>query len=219
VTPAQADLALAGDAAVAAALAPATNWVHARSPAAPPSPARGKRARGGRRPAGSGLGATPPTAAATPGGGPPMSRAAMAAAAGALRRAAASPPPAVNVFLSSSAAPPAAQGVPGRALGPLPLSVSRYRSEFQEVATLGSGAFSTVAAVIARLDGAPYAVKRSAAEVFAPADRARWQQEAQAMAAAGAHPGVARYYSSWAEAGPAGGTHFYIQLERCVNGA
>lgn len=217
MTPAQADPALAGDAAVSAALAPATNRVHARSPAAPPSPARGKRARGGRRGAGSGLGATPPAptaAASTPAAaGPPMSRAAIAAAAGALRRAAASPPPARNVFLTSSSGAAPSSALP-HALGPLPL-VSRYRAEFREVATLGSGAFSTVSAVLARFDGAPYAVKRCSAEVFAPADRARWQQEAQAMAAAGSHPGLARYYSSWSEAGPGGGTLFYIQLERC----
>ena len=34
------------------------------------------------------------------------------------------------------------------------------------------------------------------------------------MAAAGAHPALVRYYSSWTEGG-AEGQHFYILMEKC----
>lgn len=172
---------------------------HARSPAAAPSPLRGaaKRARQPGREGGGGA-----VAAAsdwTP-----------ALAAPRAARRAASPPTAVNPFLSGAGAAPV---VPAP-LGPPP-ALSRYRSEYKEVATVGAGAFARVARAVHRLDGAEYAVKRSAAELFDAGDRARWQQEAAALAAAGSHPGVVRYFSSWAEPGPAGGALFYIAIELC----
>lgn len=166
---------------------------HARSPAAAPSPLRGAAKRA-RQPPKDGVGADWTPALAAP-------RAS---------RRAASPPTAVNPFLSGvGAAPvvPAPQGPPP--------ALSRYRSEYKEVATVGAGAFARVARAVHRLDGAEYAVKRSAAELFDAADRARWQQEAAALAAAGAHPSLIRYHTSWAEPGPGGGTLVYIATELC----
>ena len=93
--------------------------------------------------------------------------------------------------------------------------VSRYRTEYREIATLGTGAFARVVRAVHRLDGTEYAIKRSQREVFAPADAARWQLEAAALAALPAHPGIVRYYGAWAEAGAGGGTTFYIALEAC----
>ena len=37
----------------------------------------------------------------------------------------------------------------------------------------------------------------------------------QALAAAGVHDHIVRYYGSWLEEQGEGGMHFYIQLEKC----
>lgn len=124
-----------------------------------------------------------------------------------------SPPVATNVFMPPDPRPgsPMSSGGPGGGGGggggggnaaaaalaapslPSPQSlpvVSRYAAEFRELGPLGAGAFSRVVRASHRLDGREYAVKKSTQELFAPADVARWRQEAQALAAAGTHRGM-----------------------------
>ena len=57
-----------------------------------------------------------------------------------------------------------------------------------------------------------YAVKRSVRELHSPAERRAAAAEAQALAAAGAHPCVVRYFAAWWEE-----QRLHIQLELCGN--
>ena len=43
----------------------------------------------------------------------------------------------------------------------------------------------------------------------------RGLQEVQVLAHLPPHPNVVRYTAAWAEAGPGGGEHVFIQLEKC----
>ncbi|KAK9810850.1 hypothetical protein WJX73_002128 [Symbiochloris irregularis] len=86
---------------------------------------------------------------------------------------------------------------------------------FKEVGVLGQGCFSKVTRVQHRLDGSLYAIKRSIRPLLTDADRRQWCQEVQALAAAGAHPGIVQYYGAWMEEGQRGGEHMCIQLGVC----
>eukprot|EP00884_Botryococcus_braunii_P000222 jgi/Botrbrau1/101/Bobra.0022s0090.1 len=122
-----------------------------------------------------------------------------------------SPPVARNIFIDGPEDPePAILGPPA-----LPV-VSRFRSEFKEIERLKGGNYSKVFRVRCRFDGGEYIVKRSKHPVTDLAARRQCQQEAMAMLAAGEHPCIVRYFSSWVEEESDGGHHFYILMERCL---
>ncbi|BDA40733.1 Wee1-like protein kinase [Coccomyxa sp. Obi] len=107
-----------------------------------------------------------------------------------------SPPCARNVFVDGPEDSGDISKFPRR-----PPFVSRYRAEYREMTLLGQGNFSKVFRVCSKFDGLEYAIKRSF-------------REAMAMAAAGTHPNIVRYYSSWTEQ-QGDGQLFYILMEKC----
>ncbi|CAK0734469.1 hypothetical protein CVIRNUC_000435 [Coccomyxa viridis] len=121
-----------------------------------------------------------------------------------------SPPCARNIFMDG----PEDEPNEATQLTRRPPYVSRYRQEFQEIASIGQGNFSKVFRVKSKFDGMEYALKRSFRAVASELEAKRWQQEAMAMAASGAHPNVVRYYSAWTER-QAEGQYFYILMEKC----
>ena len=132
----------------------------------------------------------------------------------AIKRSVESPPALRNAYLDAEA--PAAgfsrdDAPVGRAP---PAGMSRYRADFKELQLLGRGSFASVHAVRGRLDGALYAVKRTTRPLVTPAERRAALAEVHALAAAGAHDNLVRYFGAWFE-----GDALYIQLELCAGGA
>ena len=122
-----------------------------------------------------------------------------------------SPPALRNPYLDSEGGSGRDDAYSGRSA---PAGMSRYRAEFKELQLLGRGSFASVHGVRGRLDGAPYAVKRSTRPLVSASERRAALQEVHALAAAGAHENLVRYFSAWFE-----GDALYIQLELCAGGA
>ncbi|KAL8151392.1 hypothetical protein V2J09_021200 [Rumex salicifolius] len=89
-------------------------------------------------------------------------------------------------------------------------SLSRYRSDFQEIEQIGYGNFSRVFKVLKRIDGCMYAVKHTTRQLHQDAERTKALMEVQALAALGFHENVVAYYCSWFE-----NEKLYIQMELC----
>lgn len=89
-------------------------------------------------------------------------------------------------------------------------SLSRYRSDFQEIEQIGYGNFNRVFKVLKRIDGCMYAVKHSIRQLYQDADRRKALMEVQALAALGFHEHIVAYYCSWFE-----NEKLYIQMELC----
>ncbi len=126
----------------------------------------------------------------------------------ALKRSTASPPSHKNAFTSAADSDADATPAPCDGLGSA--CTSRYRADFKQLRALGRGNFSSVFEVRGRLDGCRYAVKRSARELHTAAQQRAALTEVQALAAAGPHPHLVRYFSAWFE-----GDRLHIQLELC----
>jgi len=106
----------------------------------------------------------------------------------------------------------------------------RYRQDFKQGPLLGRGAFGSVHEVRGRLDGCRYAVKRSG-KLTTPSLLRAAVQEAQALAAAGAHPNLVRYHWCGEELARPAPSHaparsawlesdvLHIQMELCAGGA
>jgi len=87
--------------------------------------------------------------------------------------------------------------------------VSHFMQHFEQVSTLGSGAFSDVFKVVGRVDGATYAVKRTKQEARSAAEMDTYMAEVHALAAlAGASPHLLQYFGAWTES-----QLLYIQTE------
>eukprot|EP00897_Mesotaenium_endlicherianum_P004989 jgi/Mesen1/4518/ME000023S03895 len=97
--------------------------------------------------------------------------------------------------------------------GSLPSSAlqSRYREEFHEIQEIGRGNFSRVHKVQQRIDGCLYAIKRTLRQLHQDSERRRALTEVQALAAAGVHQNVLRYFTAWYES-----DHLYIQTKLCT---
>ncbi|XP_021775445.1 wee1-like protein kinase [Chenopodium quinoa] len=89
-------------------------------------------------------------------------------------------------------------------------SMSRYRTDFQEIEQIGSGNFSHVYKVLKRIDGCLYAVKRSTKQLCLDTERRKALMEVQALAALGFHENIVAYHTSWFE-----NEQLYIQMELC----
>ncbi|XP_064628371.1 wee1-like protein kinase 1-A [Lineus longissimus] len=94
------------------------------------------------------------------------------------------------------------------------INMSRYNEEFFEMSKLGDGEFGSVHKCIHRLDGCPYAIKKSKMPVAGSAYERVAMNEVYAHAVLGKHPQVVRYFSAWAE-----NDHMYIQNEYCNGGS
>jgi hypothetical protein len=159
-----------------------------------------------------------PFALASRGGGPapifPIAAAFQRAQILAIKRSVESPPALRNAYLDSEAPAAGARDADAHCGRAAPAGMSRYRADFKELQLLGRGSFASVHAVRGRLDGAPYAVKRTTRPLRTPAERRAALAEVHALAAAGAHENLVRYFSAWFE-----GDALYIQLELCAGGA
>ncbi|KAK9756997.1 hypothetical protein RND81_01G134000 [Saponaria officinalis] len=89
-------------------------------------------------------------------------------------------------------------------------SMSRYRTDFQEIEQIGNGNFSRVFKVLKRIDGCMYAVKHSIKQLNQDTERRKALMEVQALAALGFHENVVAYHTSWLE-----NEKLYIQMELC----
>ncbi|CAO2839621.1 unnamed protein product [Amaranthus hypochondriacus] len=89
-------------------------------------------------------------------------------------------------------------------------SMSRYRSDFQEIEQIGNGNFSRVFKVLKRIDGCIYAVKHSTRQLCLETERRKALMEVQALAALGFHENIVAYHTSWFE-----NEQLYIQMELC----
>ncbi|XP_057534243.1 wee1-like protein kinase isoform X2 [Amaranthus tricolor] len=89
-------------------------------------------------------------------------------------------------------------------------SMSRYRSDFQEIEQIGNGNFSRVFKVLKRIDGCMYAVKHSTRQLCLETERRKALMEVQALAAIGFHENIVAYHTSWFE-----NEQLYIQMELC----
>jgi wee1-like protein kinase len=113
-----------------------------------------------------------------------------------MRRSVESPPSHRNTFLSGDDADAAAQtaGTSYDDATRGAACTSRYRADFRQVGALGRGSFSSVFEARSRLDGARYAIKRSAKPLHTAAARRIALREVHALAAAGSHPNLVRYF-------------------------
>lgn len=89
-------------------------------------------------------------------------------------------------------------------------SMSRYRTDFQEIEQIGNGNFSRVYKVLKRIDGCMYAVKHSTRQLCQDTERRKALMEVQALAALGFHENIVAYHTSWFEY-----EQLYIQMELC----
>ncbi|KAL9247179.1 hypothetical protein vseg_020637 [Gypsophila vaccaria] len=89
-------------------------------------------------------------------------------------------------------------------------SMSRYRTDFQEIEQIGNGNFSRVFKVLKRIDGCVYAVKHSIKQLNQDTERRKALMEVQALAALGFHENLVAYHTSWFE-----NEKLYIQMELC----
>jgi len=97
---------------------------------------------------------------------------------------------------------------------PPPILLSRYRREFEEIATIGRGNFGTVYLSSSRVDGRRYAIKKIVLHMDSDHTDVGelLRREVQCLARCD-HPNVVRYYTAWMEPGwmngdgpfPAGG--------------
>eukprot|EP00741_Cyanophora_paradoxa_P008445 tig00001331_g8172.t1 len=92
--------------------------------------------------------------------------------------------------------------------------ISRYSEDFEEVKEIGGGQFGAVYKCRRRVDGWLYAVKKSRKRIRGDADRNTVMTEVFALAAAGDHPNIVRYFNAWLE-----GDYLYIQFELCEGGS
>jgi wee1-like protein kinase len=86
----------------------------------------------------------------------------------------------------------------------------RFRRDFRNLSTLGSGSYGRVYRCQHRLDGSLYAVKECGAAITTPGKLREQLTEPQAMRAAGSHPCLVQYFGSWIE-----NQRTYIQMELC----
>ncbi|XP_064617952.1 wee1-like protein kinase 1-A isoform X2 [Liolophura sinensis] len=94
------------------------------------------------------------------------------------------------------------------------INTSRYNEEFHELSKLGDGEYGSVYKCVHRLDGCPYAIKKSKAPVAGSVYERNAMNEVYAHAVLGKHPHVVRYYSAWAE-----DDYMFIQNEYCNGGS
>eukprot|EP01039_Chlorochromonas_danica_P006109 gene6109-6726_t len=90
----------------------------------------------------------------------------------------------------------------------------RYITDFEEVAHLGEGNFSSVFCARHRLDGNLYAIKRSKMRVQSENHARMMTREVCAFTALTGCPNLVRYFSSWLEE-----NQLYMQLELCPLGS
>ena len=127
-----------------------------------------------------------------------------------------SPPCHRNAFLAAAesdstqaVAPP-----PGFSLSQQQQSTSVYKLLFRELELLGKGSSSRVYRAQHRLDGADYAIKRSARRLRSRGDLREALQEVHALRAVGQHPHITPYYTCWVEEDT-----LYVQLGLCTGGS
>lgn len=90
----------------------------------------------------------------------------------------------------------------------------RYITDFEEVAQLGEGSFSTVLCARHRLDGNLYAIKRIRMRIQSENHGRLITREVCAFTALTGCPNLIRYFSSWVE-----DNQLYMQLELCPLGS
>jgi len=121
-------------------------------------------------------------------------------------RFAKSPPCHANKFLSGADDEMDRPKLPAK----VPRPSDRYKADFKELAVIGHGSYGKVYKVLGRLDGCEYAIKRSSKSLLEEKDERLFINEVAAMAAAGSHPNIVRYYSAWMES-----SRMSIQMELC----
>ena len=124
-----------------------------------------------------------------------------------------SPPCHRNVFLAAET-DPAASLPAGFSLSQQQQSTSVYKLLFRELELLGKGSSSRVYKVQHRLDGAEYAVKRSARRFQSRGELREALQEVHALRAVGPHDHITPYYTCWVE-----DDALYVQLGLCSGGS
>lgn len=90
----------------------------------------------------------------------------------------------------------------------------RYICEFQEIAILGEGTFSSVCCARHRLDGALYAIKKIKEKIVTDSQAKLMLREASALAALADCPNIVSYHGCWIEE-----NQLYMQLELCPLGS
>lgn len=91
---------------------------------------------------------------------------------------------------------------------------SRYKSDFLEIAKIGTGDFGEVFKVQNRLDGCFYAIKKTKNPIIGSRTESKAIREVCAHAVLDKHDNVVRYYSAWSE-----GDRMFIQSEFCNGGS
>ena len=124
-----------------------------------------------------------------------------------------SPPCHRNGFLAAEADPAAALPA-GFSLSQQQQSTSVYKLLFRELEILGKGSSSRVYKVQHRLDGAEYAVKRSARRFQSRGELREALQEVHALRAVGPHDHITPYYTCWVE-----DDALHVQLGLCSGGS
>eukprot|EP01033_Poteriospumella_lacustris_P001971 gene1971-1431_t len=90
----------------------------------------------------------------------------------------------------------------------------RYICDFQEIAILGEGTFSSVCCARHRLDGALYAIKKIKEKIVTDSQAKLMLREASALAALADCPNIVSYHGCWIEE-----NQLYMQLELCPLGS
>ncbi|CBY31632.1 unnamed protein product [Oikopleura dioica] len=92
--------------------------------------------------------------------------------------------------------------------------IFRYKSDFLEIAKIGTGDFGEVFKVQNRLDGCFYAIKKTKNPIIGSRTESKAIREVCAHAVLDKHDNVVRYYSAWSE-----GDRMFIQSEFCNGGS
>ena len=110
----------------------------------------------------------------------------------------------VQRFLLEGQRPTRDEG-PRSLSSPSPNTVSRYKSDFQELKRLGKGGFGVVVSAKNLLDGNVYAIKQIRLEAASTSQTyARIMREVSTLSTL-QHPSVVRYFNAWCEAAEDGG--------------